>query len=211
MNEVYVVQDRGRVLLQGTRDGYAAHRLQTFSRRESPDLTLTIRLCVPSDLEAVMAMQRRVVARITDPLLYVETPREEVVESLEQDICLGAFDGERLAGFTMLLALRDTDRCLSRYLDYPEYYRRRCTTNDGTWVDPDYQGYGLQYWFSRAKDRIAAGMGASELLACVAPHNHASRRSLVKNGYAVVGQRVLYGYYPRMILSKKLPAARQET
>ncbi len=205
---IYIVEDEGRVVLRVTHRGDLAYKTHTFSRTASPDLELRLRRCLPEELDAIMRIQDKVVEKVPDRYSYVATSREDVAESLRHDVCLGAYhhvdNADRLVGFTILLTLRDTERQLSHCLGYDRDYGRRCATNDGTWIDPAYQGYGLQFWFSREKDLIAEKMGAAELLACTSPVNHACRRTLTKNGYQVIAERLLYGGYPRLIFSKKI-------
>ncbi len=202
--DTYVIEDEGRVLLKTTLDGYAAYKTHIFSREASPDLSLKIKRCTLDDLNDIMRIQDKVIAQIPDKFAYVDTSREDVAESLILDICIGAYHDTRLVGFTILMSLRNSDRHLSHYLDYDNDYKRYCTTNDGTWVDPEYQGYGLQFWFSKEKDIIAKRIGAKELLACTSPVNYACQKSLTKNGYKVIAERALYGGYQRLIFSKKV-------
>ncbi len=208
VGNLYVVEDEGRVVIKSTYEGYSAYKTHTFSRTASPDIEMKIRLCRPDELDEIMRIQDRVVERVPDSYAYIATSREDVAESLRHDICLGAYHNfkgrDRLAGFTILLALRETGRHLSHCLGYSREYSRLCTTNDGTWVHPDYQGYGLQFWFSKEKDLIARRMGAAELLACTSPVNLACQRTLSKNGYEIIAEKPLYGGYPRLIFSKKL-------
>ncbi|NMA37999.1 MAG: hypothetical protein GX942_06795 [Papillibacter sp.] len=203
----FVIEDEGRVLLKKTLDGYDAYKTHTFSRASSPDLSLIIKKCSLDDLDDIMDLQDKVIAQIPDKFRYIDTSREDVAESLIHDICIGAYLDIKLVGFTILLSLRDTDRHLAHHLDYEDDYKRYCTTNDGTWVDPEYQGYGLQFWFSKEKDIIAKKIGARALLACTSPVNFACQRSLTKNGYRVVAEKPLYGGYQRLIFSKKVGEA----
>jgi hypothetical protein len=208
--DIYIVEDEGRVVLKNTHRGYLAYKTQTFSRAASPDLELRLRRCLPEEIDDIMHIQDKVIEKVPDRYSYVVTCREDVAESLSHDICLGAYhrinNTDRLVGFTILLALRDTERHLSHCLEYQSEYKRVCTTNDGTWIDPEYQGYGLQFWFSREKDLIARSMGAVELLACTSPVNYACQKTLSKNGYRVIAEKLLYGGYPRLIFSKKITA-----
>ena len=205
MKDVFVVED-SRVLLQDSMAAAGAFKTQTFSKHGSPDLILIIKRCMPREIDSIMAIQKKIINLVPDKYSYIDTSKEDVEESLLHDICLGAYHGSKLIGFTILMALRESKRHLSHFLGYSEAHKRRCTTNDGTWIDPEYQGYGLQYWFSKEKDHIAKHMGAAELLACTSPINHASQHSLRKNGYSVVLKAPLYGGVERLIFSKMIPS-----
>ena len=194
----------GTLVCSNAKEGAAIYHEHTFCRKDGSRLTLTVRDCVPEEVDAIMAMQDRVAALIPDPALYVYTSREDVAESMTEDYSFGAYlpDGTIVA-YTILLKLRDTPRNLAHKLGYAPDYALRCATADGTWVDPDYRGYGIQYYFSRLKDGLARDMGALELLACTAPNNIGSLTSLTRNGYRIVDRQPLYGGYDRLILSKK--------
>ncbi len=200
MKNVFIANAGDRTLFHESKDAYVKTRM--FSKHGAPDLRLTIKRCEPAEIDSIMDMQSKIISLIPDKFTYVDTSREDVAESLLHDICLGAYNSSKLVGFTILMALRESERHLSHLLDYSEDHKRRCTTNDGTWIDPEYQGYGLQYWFSKEKDLIARQLGAAELLACTSPINHASQRSLRKNGYNVVLKTLLYGGVERLIFSK---------
>ena len=181
------------------------HHNHTFCRKDGSCLTLTVRDCLPGELDAIMSMQDRVDALISDPARYVYTSRQDVAESMALDHSFGAYlpDGTIVA-YTILLKLRHTPRNLAHKLGYTPDYALRCATADGTWVDPDYRGYGIQYYFSQLKDDLAREMGAAELLACTAPDNIGSLTSLQRNGYLIIDRQPLYGGYDRVILSKKV-------
>ena len=179
------------------------HQIHTFYRKNGDSLTLLVRDSRRAELDAIMDMQDRVAARITAPELYVPTSRADVEESMAEDFCFGAYlpDGTIVA-FTILLKLRDTPRNLAHHLGYAPDYALRCATADGTWVDPAYRGYGLQFYFSQLKDHLARQMGAAELLACTSPANIGSLTSLRRNGYQAVSRQPLYGGYDRVVLRK---------
>jgi len=175
-----------------------------LKHRQKPELKLLFRLCRPEDLEEILALQTRVYDRIENKDIFVLTTREELEESLEKDICIGAFDGDILVAFTLMVTRPDSERNLARYLDYGADKSARCVTYDTTFVHPDYKGYGLQKVFIRLKDLIALNLGAAEALATVSPDNPYSLNNLQASGFEVVKRKEMYSGVDRLILRKKL-------
>jgi len=175
-----------------------------LTKRIIHERSFTVRPCVRRDLPAILFIQRRVCRRVPDRSLYVPTPKQQVAESLEKDLTLGAWRGRRMVGFAMMLSLRDTDRNLAHALGYDPTYALRCATFDGAWIDPHFQGYGLQQVFCMERERYARTMGAAEILTCTSPQNYACRRTLEKCGHQPVAERELFGGQRRVIYSKKL-------
>jgi|GEM_PF-11785 len=179
-------------------------RMVTLSREESPDLTFVLSMATPDDVPAIMAVQDKVRQKVPDPYAYVETSEEDVRESIEKDVAVVARHGDRIVGFAMALSLRETERNLAWALGYPPERALRCVTFDGAWVDPEFQGYGLQSCFCAERERIAKEMGAAEILVCTSPVNYACRRTLTGSGMELVAERSLYGGQPRLVYGKSI-------
>jgi hypothetical protein len=175
-----------------------------LEHKRKPEIKLRLRLCRPGDLEDILALQERVYDAIEDKDTFVLTTREELVESLEQDTCIGAFDGELLVAFTLMVTNPDSARNLAKHLDYSADKSAKCVTYDTTFVHPDYTGYGLQRVFIRLKDLIALNMGAAEALATVSPDNPRSLNNLQAGGFEVAARKEMYSGVERLILRKKL-------
>ncbi len=175
-----------------------------LTKRITHEQQFILRRCTRKDLPAIMLIQHRVRRQVPSRSLYVVTPRKQVAESIEKDFALGAWSGRRLVGFAMVLSLRETERNLAYDLGYDPEYALRCATFDGAWIDPRYQGYGLQVCFCMERERYARRIGAAEILTCTSPQNHACRRTLEKCGHVPVREMELFGGERRVIYSKKL-------
>ena len=175
-----------------------------LTKRITHEQQFILRRCTRKDLPAIMLIQHRVRRQVPSRSLYVVTPRKQVAESIEKDFALGAWSGRRLVGFAMVLSLRETERNLAYDLGYDPEYALRCATFDGAWIDPRYQGYGLQVCFCMERERYARRIGAAEILTCTSPQNHACRRTLEKCGHVPVREMELFGGERRGIYSKKL-------
>jgi len=194
------MSEHADILQAGSETAYVLTKRVTHEQR------FVLRRCTRRDFPAIQLIQLRVRRKVPSRSLYVMTPRRDILESLKKDYCIGAWDGSRLVGFAMVLSLRETDRNLAYALGYDPEYALRCVTFDGAWIDPQYQGYGLQQCFCLERERYARRIGAAEILTCTSPNNHACRRTLEKCGHELVAQRNLFGGVPRVIYSKQLSA-----
>lgn len=165
---------------------------------------LDIRLCTKDRLDEIIALQRRVYDWIPDKDTFVRTTAEELAESLEQDFCIGAFSGNELAAFTLMVTGRKSPRNLAGLFGVSDEAARKSVTYDTTFVDPRFVGCGLQSYFITLKDRIAILLGADRAYATVSPDNMHSLNNMRANGFRTVGKKHLYGGHLRYILCKRL-------
>ena len=179
-------------------------RSLTLERRSGERAVLTLRRCTPEELPAILALQEEVARALPKPELFVVTTAEELRESLTRDWCLAAWDGERLAAFTLMVVNRVTPRSAGTYLDYDDARLQRCVTYDTTFVRREYRGLGLQRALGRLKDEAALAMGAEEALSTVSPENSHSLENALARGFEICGDRSLYSGVRRYILRKKL-------
>lgn len=162
----------------------------------------TLRRCGEGDLADIVALQTEVAAALERAHLFVQTPEEELADSLGSDVCLGVYDGERLAAFSVLVLNRVSPRSLGSHLGYTEEEMRRCVTYDTTFVHPDYRGCGLQRTMIEQKDLISRRLGVREALATASPENEHSLRNMRACGFYPVEERVMYTGVRRYIMKK---------
>ncbi len=175
-----------------------------FKNKEGVSLNSSIRLCREEEIDVINGLQLRVYDSIENKDTFVLTTKEELSESLSRDICLGVYDGERLIAFTLLIVTRDSPRNLGFSLGYEKSKCLKCVTNDTTFVDPDYQGYGVQRRLLEIKYAIASKVGAEEILATVSPENAVSLRNMISEGFEVASDKTMYGGYKRFIVRRKI-------
>ncbi len=167
-------------------------------------ITLDIRLCRQDRYEDILRLQRNVYESISDKVTFVQTTKEELVESLDKDFCIGAFSGEELSAFTLMVTNRQSPRNLGCLFDDTAEAARSSVTYDTTFVSPRCVGCGLQRYFIRIKDVIAVLLGADKAYATVSPDNIVSLRNLRSNGFETVDKKRMYGGYWRYVLRKRL-------
>ncbi len=153
-----------------------------------------------ADIETALAMQETIVRLIGDPTVFQPITREELEESVNLDSVYGVFDGDTIAAWSMFIHNRDTDRSLADDASLP---RRAVLTFDGVLVSPACRGLGLQRFFLGKAVDTAKNLGASHVLATVAPVNPYSFRNFQKMGFTVMKEYIKYGY-PRYLLQKQL-------
>ena len=176
----------------------------TLSRNSGQEEVFMIRRCTEADLVDVMELQYKIKKNLPDPGLYAVLEEEGVRESLREDYCFAAYCGDRLAGFTMMVANRVSPRNYGAYLGYPEERQKQCVTMELTIVDDDFRGYGLQKSFVRLREEEARRAGATEALVSIAPDNKYSLENLMNAGYEIIDTRPLHEGIIRHILSKQL-------
>jgi hypothetical protein len=193
-----------RSLKGGLFDLLTAGSTFVLERKDQRELRLNVRFCRTDELEDILLLQKLVYDGISDKDTFVLTTAEEFAESLDFDVCIGAYDGEVLVAFTLMVTYPYSTRNLGLYLGYDQERCAKCVTYDTTFVDPAYKGYGLQRMFIRLKDQVAIRLGAEEALATVSIDNSASLNNLRASGFGIVGRKKMYGGFDRLILRKML-------
>lgn len=183
---------------------YQAETSYILKRNSMPDITISIRQCKKGDLDSVIALQSIVYDSIDVKQTFVFSTTEELTESLDTDVCIGAYDHDNLIAFTLMITNPHSSRNLGFNLDYSVEQRSKCVTYDTTFVHPAYKGYGLQRLFLSLKDSIARALGASEALATVSPNNMTSLNNLKKSGFIVIDEKQMYGAFNRYVMRKYL-------
>lgn len=177
---------------------------RVLRNRRGKQLSLSLQRCDETHLTQILELQERVCRGMPRKELFVSTGEEELRESLAMDYCLGAFAGDRLAMFTLMIVNRETPRSLGHALGYDSERLRRTVTFDSTFVSPEHRGYGLQSLALPLKEREAAAMGAREALASVSPENTQSLNNLLAGGFRILSRQELYGGVDRYIVGKTL-------
>lgn len=175
-------------------------RMEIFSSRMG-DCALKVRAIRSCDIEAVLELQAFVIDSMPDPSLLCGLEREELIDSVEKDFCMGIYDGERLVAFAQMVVNRDTPRNLGQKLGYPP---ERCVCFEIVFVHPDYRGLGLQAYALRRREEAAHALGAELGFVTVSPKNLYSLKNVLDNGFEVVERRKMYGGWDRYILKKVL-------
>lgn len=175
-----------------------------FSKKNGSEIEMTIKRCGTEHVENVISLQNRVYGSIKDKNTFVSTTIEELTESLLLDACFGAFINDSLIAFTLMVVNRECLRNLGFYLGYGPEMRLQCVTYDTTFIDPQYNGYGLQRFFIALKDSCARDLGATQALATVSPDNTYSIQNLLSSGFEIAAEKPMYGGFQRCILRKAL-------
>jgi len=71
-------------------------------RGRAVPLSVTLRQCTREEAETVYRLQNEVRAMMPNPELFMPDTLENIQSYLEHDLCLGAWDGERLGAYFIL-------------------------------------------------------------------------------------------------------------
>ena len=163
---------------------------------------LLVRRMRMDEVDLVMQLQTRVLETMPDSSLLAETDRDEIAESVQLDLSLGVFDGDRLAAFALMVVNRMSESRNTGQkngLDPLE-----CVSFDTAFVDPDYRGLGLQKFLLTAREDVAHQLGAKYALVTVAPNNAFSLKNVMGHGFEIMARKQLYGGRDRYVLKKDL-------
>lgn len=164
---------------------------------------ISFRKARPEDIDAVIALQDRIVDALPDKDVYATSSREDYLEQLKEDVCFAAESGGKLAGFSVMVPNDpDNPRNYGRYLDYDRDQLAATASLDLTMVDPEFRGRGIQRIFNKLRIGTAVEMGAKEGLCTISPDNPYSYRNFLVLNFEIIEQREMYGGKQRYILRK---------
>ena len=150
------------------------------------------------EMSTVLKLQELIHKGMSDPELYVDTTRSELIESLHMDYVLGAYDGDRLVAISITIDNRACDRNLGQKCGKKP---TDCYTFDAVFVHPDYRGLGLHKAFLEVIKKQAAVDGASSIWSTVSPDNTYSYNNFLDEAFVAYKTRVtMYGDHIRDIL-----------
>lgn len=186
------------------KDKALAEVLYVLKKNGRDEIQAVVRQCRRDELENIMRLQSAVYDAVVDKDTFVFSTEDELAESLDTDVCIGAYVNGRLIAFTLIVTNPCSPRNLGYYLDYSRERCDKCVTYNTTFVHPSYTGYGLQRIFLSLKEAIAVEFGASEALATVSPDNTVSLKNLKAGGFEIADLKRMYGERRRYILRKFL-------
>ncbi len=159
-----------------------------FKNRKGETKTMSVRRLFPADLEKIQEIQKEITEKV-DNSIFEPSSKDEIYESMLLDYCYGVFDQEKLAAVCICVINRKTyysggnerNLCVetSNKTSYSDYI-----TFDSIQVAPDYRGYGIQKFFLKEAETLAANVGAKYIVATVSPDNKYSSDSFEQSGYS---------------------------
>jgi GNAT superfamily N-acetyltransferase len=162
-----------------------------------------LRRCTPAEASAVFALQNEVRARMPRPDQFVPDTAEQIRQYVAEDLCLGVWDGARLAAYFTLRYCGMDEHNYANVLGLPREEWPRWANADSAVVHPDYRGNGLQRRLVEAALQWLrpgiVGIGCT-----VSPENQYSLRNMQAAGYEIACRREMYGGYDRYVLRKRL-------
>lgn len=169
-------------------------------RGKGGERELLVRRVEEHETDLVMQLQSRVRASMPDPSMMAPEEEWEVRESIRMDVCLGIFDGGRMAAFSLMVANRESperNKGMAYGLNAAD-----CVCFDITFVDPDYRGMGMQACLLALREEIARQLGAKYGFVTVCPANEHSLRNILGSGFEIVERKPMYGGLDRYVMKK---------
>ena len=166
-------------------------------------LPIRLRRCGPADAAAFFALQNEVRAAMPHPEQFVPDTLENITAYLREDLCIGAYDGERLGAYFILRYCGRSAHNYAAFLGVPREEWEHWANADSAVVHPDWRGNGLQRKLLEAALPLVrpgiVGIGAT-----VSPENQYSLNNALACGFVIADRREMYGGYDRYLLKKML-------
>ena len=89
-------------------------------RGRAVPLSVTLRQCTREEAETVYRLQNEVRAMMPNPELFMPDTLENIQSYLEHDLCLGAWDGERLGAYFILRYCGHSEHNYAAFMGIPE-------------------------------------------------------------------------------------------
>ena len=99
-------------------------------RGRAARLSVTLRQCTREEAEAVYRLQNEVRAMMPNPELFMPDTLENIQSYLEHDLCLGAWDGERLGAYFILRYCGHSEHNYAAFMGIPEAEWEHCANAD---------------------------------------------------------------------------------
>lgn len=166
-------------------------------------MKMEIKICRPSDFQAVVELNERVYAALPDKSILRHNSPEMIASCLEEpNVTLGIWDGDMLVAIGMLYVPQcieeDHFHDLGLQGDYRSANQKLFLVRDG------YRGQGLQRQLIRAVEQLAKQRGYNLLCTTVAPNNTYSINNFLKEGYVYATTEEKYGGLVRNLYYKVL-------
>ena len=172
-------------------------------RGRAAPLSVTLRQCTREEAETVYRLQNEVRAMMPNPELFMPDTLENIQSYLEHDLCLGAWDGERLGAYFILRYCGQNEHNYAAFLGIPQAEWDHWANADSAIVHADFRGNGLQRLMLEAALPLFPEK-ITHIGATVSPENQYSLNNALASGFAIVSRREMYGGYDRYLLKKDL-------
>ena len=166
-------------------------------------LSVTLRQCTREEAETVYRLQNEVRAMMPNPELFMPDTLENIQSYLEHDLCLGAWDGERLGAYFILRYCGHSEHNYAAFMGIPEAEWEHWANADSAIVHADFRGNGLQRLMLEAALPLFPKK-ITHIGATVSPQNQYSLHNALASGFAIVSRREMYGGHDRYLLAKDL-------
>lgn len=175
-----------------------------LTRSNGEKRTVLFRKSTDDDIPEIMALQDITYQNIPDKKIFHNMTEEEIVESIDEDLCCSVIHDGNMVGFTLMVKPRLSYRNFGKYLGYDDEQLLKCISLCTSFTMPTYRGFGLQDAFIKLRVDAGRELGAEEALTTISPDNEYSLRNAYKNGFEVAARLEIYGGLERYILKLDL-------
>lgn len=164
---------------------------------------IELRRCTADEADLVFALQNEVHSSMPHPEQFVPDTLAGISSYLANDLCIGAWDGERLGAYLIIRFCGRGRDNYAAYMDVPEEQMDEWANFESVIVHPDWRGNSLlRVMFETALSMLPEGITA--MGETVSPDNKYSLNNAFALGFEIVCRRDMYGGYDRYILAKRL-------
>ena len=157
----------------------------------------------PCGCRRILCFAERSAGRHAPPGAVCADTLENITAYLREDLCIGAYDGERLGAYFILRYCGRSAHNYAAFLGVPREEWEHWANADSAVVHPDWRGNGLQRKLLEAALPLVrpgiVGIGAT-----VSPENQYSLNNALACGFVIADRREMYGGYDRYLLKKML-------
>ncbi len=170
-------------------------------------MNFTFRLANEKDIPAIITLMSEVKANMPQKEWFVDDDEDYLQNLLDGHGFILLVYPEHtvdLAGFFMIKFPGLSDDNLGCHFNFSEEKLMQCVHMDSCVVHPNYRGYHLQSRMASRAEQHLQQLPYHYLLGTVHPDNCYSLNSVLRCGYHVVKETLLYGGLPRLIVLKEI-------
>lgn len=168
-------------------------------------MNYTIRLAALDDAEAIFKTMMTIYEHLEDQSLFYPDTRELITKHIkEQGITAVACDeNDQIAGFFSIRFPGTAEDNLGTYLSLPPEEMLLVAHMESAAILPEHRGHKLQNRMFLFLEKELKNYPYKYYLTTISPHNPASLRSMMKEGFEIIATDIKYGGLERHILYRK--------
>lgn len=152
-------------------------------------------------IEEAVLLRQKIWENVEEKTWFAAASREDFVKAMNDGFGLICTVGGRMIA-CLVCILNNVE--YAGDCQYEGSMVQVCADYSDVFVDPEYQGSGLQNLLEGKMTEICRENGKQRILGTVAPENQYSYQNFLKSGYKEVKRIVKYGGLERILMEKTL-------